>query len=179
MIELDKDAWDEFVYNFTDRLKNGYNIEIALNYFLDDYWAHLDNLAYEACEKEEVKESTEEYATKTYLREKTNTIWEYVYNLNREIGNLKKEVALLKEANDARQTYQPVNHPNNIPPLDWYKITANGNVPLSGVMNDTIATSGYMQVVDEPKYTQEEIDEWNSIRWTPKDKTDVRYDSMR
>ena len=131
MIELNKDNWDEFVYNFTDRLKNGYNIEIALNYFLDDYWAHLDSLAYEACKEEEtVKESPEEYATKTYLREKNQIIWEYVYNLNREINNLKKDVALLKEANDARTTlYGPVKYPNNIPPthdypLDWYKVTA-------------------------------------------------------
>ena len=156
MIELDKDAWDEFVCNFAGKLSVGCSIKDALNYFLDDYWAHLDSLAYEACKEEEtVKESPEEYATKTYLREKNQIIWEYVYNLNREINNLKKDVTLLKEANDARTTlYGPVKYPNNIPPthdypLDWYKVTANGNVPLSGVMNDTIATSGYMQHVHE------------------------------
>ena len=165
MIELDKDAWDEFVCNFAGKLSVGCSIKDALTYFLDDYWAHLDNLAYEACEKEEVKESTEEYATKTYLREKNQIIWDYVYNLNREIGNLKKDVALLKESNAARTTpYGPVKYPNNIPPthdypLDWYKVTANGNVPLSGKVTDA-------------QYTPEQIAEWNSIRWTPKDKTD-------
>ena len=160
MIELDKDAWDEFVCNFAGKLSVGCSIKDALNYFLDDYWAHLDNLAYEACEKEEVKESPEEYATKTYLREKNQIIWDYVYNLNREINNLKKEVTLLKEANAARTTpYGPVKYPNNIPPthdypLDWYKVTANGNVPVSGKVNDA-------------QYTQEQIDEWSKIRYTP------------
>ena len=91
MIDFDKETWDKFVSNFTDRLCNGYKVEIALKYFIEDYWATLDNLASEACEKEEVNESTEEYATKTYLREKNQIIWDYVYNLNREIGNLKKE----------------------------------------------------------------------------------------
>ena len=151
MIELDKDAWDEFVCNFAGKLSVGCSIKDALNYFLDDYWAHLDSLAYEACKEEEVKESTEEYATKTYLREKNQIIWDYVYNLNREIGNLKKDVALLKESNAARTTpYGPVKYPNNIPPthdypLDWYKITAH---------------------TDTPKYTQEQIDEWSKIRYT-------------
>lgn len=126
MIELDKRVWDDFVYTFTDRLKHGYTIEVALKYFVEDYWSVLDGLASEACEKEEVKESPEDYATKTYLREKNQILWDYVYNLNREIGNLKKEVALLKEANAARTaTYGPV------------------------------------------KYTQEQIDEWSKIRYTP------------
>ena len=150
MIELDKDTWDEFVCNFAGKLSVGCSIKDALNYFLDDYWAHLDSLAYEACEKEEVKESTEEYATKTYLREKTNTIWEYVYNLNREIGNLKKEVVLLKASNSSNDVYGPIKYPNNIPPthgysLDQYMVTAHA---------------------DTPNYTQEQIDEWSKIRYT-------------
>ena len=159
MIELDLKVWDGLVFEFGKRLGEGQTIDQSLSRFLDDYWSILDSISMEAGLREEnvIKESPEEYATKKYLREKNQIIWDYVYNLNREIGTLKKEVTLLKEANASRQIYQPVNHPNN--------------VPLSGVMNDTIATSGYMQVVDEPKYTQEEIDEWNSIRWTPKDKT--------
>jgi len=170
MIELDKDAWDEFVCNFAGKLSVGCSIKDALNYFLDDYWTVLDTMANQAVEKEEVKESTEEYATKTYLREKNQIIWDYVYNLNREIGNLKKDVALLKESNAARTTpYGPVKYPNNIP-MDWYKVTtqsnAQDNQPIKGLKNDTIATSGYMQVVD-PRYTQEQIDEWNNIRYTP------------
>ena len=175
MIELDKDAWDEFVCNFAGKLSVGCSIKDALNYFLDDYWAHLDNLAYEACEKEEVKESTEEYATKTYLREKNQIIWDYVYNLNREIGSLKKEVSLLKESNVTRTTtYGPIMYPNNIP-MDWYKVTTHSNAqdnqPIKGLKPEGFATSGYMQVTDK-KYTPEQIAEWNSIRWTPKDKTD-------
>ena len=160
MIELDKDAWDEFVSSFTGRLSVNYTIEDALKMFVEDYWTVLDTMANQAVEKEEVKESTEEYATKTYLREKNQIIWDYVYNLNREIGNLKKEVALLKEANAARTTpYGPVKYPNNIPPthdypLDWYKVTANGNIPVSGKVNDA-------------QYTQEQIDEWSKIRYTP------------
>ena len=150
MIELDKRVWDEFVCNFAGKLSVGCSIKDALNYFLDDYWAHLDNLAYEACKEEEVKESTEEYATKTYLREKTNTIWEYVYNLNREIGNLKKEVVLLKASNSSNDVYGPIKYPNNIPPthgysLDQYMVTAHA---------------------DTPNYTQEQIDEWSKIRYT-------------
>ena len=150
MIELDKDAWDEFVCNFAGKLSVGCSIKDALNYFLDDYWAHLDNLAYEACEKEEVKESTEEYATKTYLREKNQIIWDYVYNLNREIGNLKKEVVLLKASNSSNDVYGPIKYPNNIPPthgysLDQYMVTAHA---------------------DTPNYTQEQIDEWSKIRYT-------------
>ena len=147
MIDFDKETWDKFVSNFTDRLCNGYKVEIALKYFIEDYWATLDNLASEACEKEEVKESPEEYATKTYLREKNQIIWDYVYNLNREIGNLRKEIDLTKKAN------------------------AQDNQPLKGLMPEGFATSGYMQVTDK-KYTPEQIAEWNSIRWTPKDKTD-------
>ena len=160
MIELDKDNWDEFVSSFTGRLSVNYTIEDALKMFVEDYWTVLDTMANQACEKEEVKESTEEYATKTYLREKNQIIWDYVYNLNREIGNLKKDVALLKESNAARTTpYGPVKYPNNIPPthdypLDWYKVTANGNVPVSGKVNDA-------------QYTQEQIDEWSKIRYTP------------
>ena len=155
MIELEQKVWDDLVSKLANRLGEGFTLNHALHKFIDDYWTILDGLANEACEKEEVKESPEEYATKTYLREKNQIIWEYVYNLNREINNLKKDVTLLKEANDARTTlYGPVKYPNNIPPthdypLDWYKVTANGNVPLSGVMNDTIATSGYMQHVHE------------------------------
>ena len=150
MIELDKRVWDDFVSSFTGRLSVNYTIEDALKMFVEDYWTVLDTMANQACEKEEVKESTEEYATKTYLREKNQIIWDYVYNLNREIGNLKKEVALLKESNAARTTpYGPIKWPN-VPdyPLGWYKVTAHA---------------------DTPKYTQEQIDEWNSIR----------YDSMR
>lgn len=182
MIELDLKVWDGLVYEFGKRLGEGQTIDQSLSRFLDDYWSILDSISMEAGLREEnvIKESPEEYATKTYLREKNQIIWDYVYNLNREIGNLKKEVALLKEANAARQTYQPVNHPNNIPPLDWYKITANGNVPLSGVKEDRIHTTGYMQVVDEPKYTQEQINEWADIRYTPNEqKSELFYDSMR
>ena len=160
MIELDKRVWDDFVSSFTGRLSVNYTIEDALKMFVEDYWTVLDTMANQACEKEEVKESTEEYATKTYLREKNQIIWDYVYNLNREIGNLKKDVALLKESNAAKTTpYGPVKYPNNIPPthdypLDWYKVTANGNVPVSGKVNDA-------------QYTQEQIDEWSKIRYTP------------
>ena len=146
MIDFDKETWDKFVSNFTDRLCNGYKVEIALKYFIEDYWATLDNLASEACEKEEVKESPEEYATKTYLREKNQIIWDYVYNLNREINNLKKEDGLLKTHHDVKQPYAPIKWPN-VPdyPLDWYKVTAH---------------------TDTPKYTQEQIDEWSKIRYT-------------
>ena len=160
MIELDKRVWDDFVSSFTGRLSVNYTIEDALKMFVEDYWTVLDTMANQACEKEEVNESTEEYATKTYLREKNQIIWDYVYNLNREIGNLKKDVALLKESNAAKTTpYGPVKYPNNIPPthdypLDWYKVTANGNVPVSGKVNDA-------------QYTQEQIDEWSKIRYTP------------
>ena len=153
MIEFDKDTWDEFVSSFTGRLSVNYTIEDALKMFVEDYWEVLDSLSREAGLREEneiVKES-EEYATKTYLREKNQIIWDYVYNLNREIGNLKKDVALLKESNAARTTpYGPIKYPNNIPPthdypLDWYKVTAH---------------------TDTPKYTQEQIDEWSKIRYT-------------
>ena len=162
MIELDKDAWDEFVCNFAGKLSVGCSIKDALNYFLDDYWAHLDSLAYEACEKEEVKESTEEYATKTYLREKNQIIWDYVYNLNREIGNLKKEVALLKASNSSNDVYGPIKYPNNISPTHGYTLTSNAN---TFIIPEGFATSGYMQVVD-PKYTPEQIEEWSKIRYT-------------
>ena len=153
MIELDKRVWDDFVYTFTDRLKHGYTIEVALKYFVEDYWTVLDTMANQACEKEEVNESTEEYATKTYLREKNQIIWDYVYNLNREIGSLKKEVSLLKEANLTRTTtYGPIMYPNNIP-MDWYKVTthpnAQDNQPIKGLKPEGFATSGYMQVVED------------------------------
>ena len=160
MIELDKRVWDDFVSSFTGRLSVNYTIEDALKMFVEDYWTVLDTMANQACEKEEVKESTEEYATKTYLREKNQIIWDYVYNLNREIGNLKKDVALLKESNAAKTIpYGPIKNPNNIPPthgysLDQYMVTANGNVPISGKVNDA-------------QYTQEQIDEWSKIRYTP------------
>lgn len=153
MIELNEDNWYEFVYNFTNRLNVNYNVEECLKMFLDDYWAILDGLAYEAVEEEE--ESLD-----VYFDRKMKPIWDYVYNLNKENNKLKVEVALLKESNAAKVPYGPVKYPNNIPPtheypLDWYKVTANGNVPLSGSMNDTMATTGYMQVVDTTKYTTE------------------------
>ena len=183
MIELDKRVWDEFVSSFTGRLSVNYTIEDALKMFVDDYWAELDNLASQACsteaglrEENEIVKESEEYATKKYLREKNQILWDYVYNLNREIGNLKKEVALLKEANAARTTpYGPVKYPNNIPPthdypLDWYKVTTHSNSQdnqrIPGLMPEGFATSGYMQVTDK-KYTPEQIDEWNNIRYTP------------
>lgn len=185
MIELDKDTWYEFVYNFTNRLNANYNVEEALKMFVDDYWSELDNLASQACEDDDAKykpnyDPEKDFATKKYLEEKNNIIWNYVYALKAEISNLKAEVALLKEANAARTIpYGPIKYPNNIPPtheypLDWYKVTAHSNAQdnqrIPGLMPEGFATSGYMQVTDKkytPKYTQEELEAWSNIRYTP------------
>lgn len=178
MIELDKRVWDEFVSNFTGRLSVNYTIEDALKMFVEDYWTVLDTMANQACsteaglrEENEIIKESEEYATKTYLREKNQIIWDYVYNLNREIGNLKKEVGLLKTHHDVKQPYAPIKWPN-VPdyPLDWYKVTAHSNSQdnqrIPGLMPEGFATSGYMQVTDA-KYTPEQIKEWSNIRYTP------------
>lgn len=171
MIELNKDNWDEFVYNFTDRLCNGYNVEVALKYFLEDYWTVLDGLASESMEKddEEVEESLD-----VYFERKMNPIWEYVYTLNAEIDGLKKRVNLI----DQMKVYGPTpKYPNNVPPVPkFYPESIPGNVPPWKIIphangyvpnTDFMTTTGYFQKVEEPKYTQEELEAWSNIRYTP------------
>ena len=173
MIELDQKVWDGLVFEFGKRLGQGRTIEQSLMCFIDDYWSILDDLSSKAME-EEIEEPLD-----VCIDRMMKPMWDYVYNLNREISNLKKEVALLKESNAAKQYPLPIGgpgqkYPNNIPPthdypLDWYKVTAQcgamgGNVPLSSNLNDTIATTGYMQVVD-PKYTEEQMKEWAGLRF--------------
>lgn len=170
MIELKETQWNYFVDRFCNNMNNGYNIQESLKMFIQDYWNEMDYLANQAL-KEDEEESLD-----VYFERKMKPMWDYVYNLQKQVNNLQSKVGDLELHKN--QTYGPVKYPNNIPPthdypLDWYKVTAHcgdmgGNLSPS-CSNNAIATSGYMQVVDEPKYTQEEIDEWNSIRWTPKE----------
>lgn len=143
----DIENWDVLYQQFCmDITENGFSLEGALLNFIENY-TESDN-------------DEQEEPLDVYFERKMKPMWDYVYNLNKENNKLKVEVALLKESNAAKVPYGPVKYPNNIPPtheypLDWYKVTANGNVPLSGSMNDTMATTGYMQVVDTTKYTTE------------------------
>lgn len=170
MIELHQEIWDSFVIRFGTRLSRGHTIESALKQFVEDYWVELDNLASQACEDDDAKykpnyDPEKDFATKKYLEEKNNILWNYVYNLNREIGELKKKVNLIENM----KVYGPTpKYPNNVPPISgaWpsthtppWKITARE-------MNIPLATSGYMQTVDT-KYTPEQIAEWSNLRFTP------------
>lgn len=184
MIELKQEIWDSFVIRFGTRLSRGHTIESALKQFVEDYWVELDNLASQACEDDDAKykpnyDPEKDFATKKYLEEKNNILWNYVYNLNREIGELKKKVNLI----DNMKVYGPTpKYPNNVPsipgawpstheyPLDWYKVTAHSNAqdnqPIKGLTPERVATTGYMQTTDK-KYTPEQINEWGDIRYTP------------
>jgi hypothetical protein len=174
MIEFKKDTWEEFVCNFAGKLSVGYTIEDALKNFLKDYWTELDVLSREAG----LKDDEEEESLDVCIDRMMKPMWDYVYNLNREISKLKADVALLKESNAAKQYPLPIGgpgqkYPNNIPPthdypLDWYKVTAHSNAKdnqrIPGLIPEGFATSGYMQVVD-PKYTQEQMEEWAGLRF--------------
>jgi len=168
MIEFEKDTWEEFVCNFAGKLSVGYTIEDALKNFLKEYWTVLNVLESKAMEEEK------EESLDAYFERRMKPVWNYVYNLNREIGKLKADVALLKEADAARtMTYGPIKYPNNIPPtheypLDWYKVTAHSNAQdnqrIPGLMPEGFATTGYMQVVD-PKYTAAQMKDWSGLRF--------------
>jgi hypothetical protein len=170
MIELKQETWDVFVARFGNRLGAGCSTEHALKMFIEDYWTELDRLAMEAGPKED-NEEVEELDIDDYFERKLKPIWDYVYNL-------QKQVNLLEQL----KVYGPTPKwtPNNVPPVSQpvpvgfpyiipdthaptWKITctnANDNVPLSG-----IATTGYIKTVEEPKYTKEEIEEWSKIRF--------------
>lgn len=178
MIELEQKVWDDLVSKLGNRLGEGFTLNHALHKFIDDYWTVLDGLASQACEDDDAKykpnyEPEKDFATKKYLEEKNNILWNYVYDLKREIGELKKKVNLI----DNMKVYGPTpKYPNNIPPtheypLDWYKVTAHSNAqdnqPLKGLSPESFATTGYMQVTDT-QYTPEQIEEWSKVRFVPK-----------
>lgn len=111
MIELDKDTWDKFVSNFTDRLmRDGYSADYALKCFVNEYWMVLDSLASKA--EEEGKEE-DYYVTKPYLHENTGKLWDYVYNLQKQVNSLQSKIGDLET--HKTQTYGPVKWPNNVP----------------------------------------------------------------
>jgi hypothetical protein len=175
MIELNQKVWNELVFDFGKRLGQGRTIDQSLQCFLEDYWTELDNMASQAsvAKYKPDYEPEKDFVTKKYLEEKNNILWNYVYNLNREIGELRKKVNLI----DNMKVNGPTpKYPNNIPPtheypLDWYKITAHSNAqdnqPIKGLTPGRVATTGYMQVTDA-QYTPEQIEEWSKVRFTPK-----------
>jgi len=163
MMELEKKVWDDFVDTFTDRLKHGYSIEVALKYFIEDYWSLLDGLSNEA-----LREDDEE-PLDVYFERKMKPMWDYVYNLQKQVNNLQSKVGDLELHKN--QAYGPVKYPNNFYPdvtpipgnVPRWKIEphANGYVPNT----DFMTTTGYFQTVEEPKYTQEQLNEWSNLMY--------------
>ena len=132
MIELDKDTWYEFVYNFTNRLNANYNVEECLKMFVEDYWSILDGLAGKAMEEEK------EESLDIYFERKMKPMWDYVYNLEKLLVEQQRHIDELKFS---KQKYGggglKAEYPSN-------------SVPL-GACGGHIHTTGYMQT----QYTQE------------------------
>lgn len=147
MMELKETQWNYFVDRFCNNMNNGYNIQESLKMFIQDYWVELDYLSNQAM-NEDTQEDEEE-SLDVYFERKLKPMWDYVCTLQKQVNNLQSKVGDLELHKN--QTYGPMKYPNNIPPthdypLDWYKVTANGNVPLSS-------------------YSVDQINEWGDVRF--------------
>lgn len=154
MMELEKKVWDDFVDTFTDRLKHGYSIEVALKYFIEDYWSLLDGLSNEA-----LREDDEE-PLDVFFERKMKPMWDYVYNLQKQVNSLESRCPQKYGLSTDSKVYPNWNSPQ--PTM----CDANGAVGSAGDggSGPGFATSGYMQVVDQ-KYTPEQLEEWSKIRF--------------
>lgn len=130
-----------------------YNLRDIMGIIYDTY---IDD---ECCEESDESEDLD-----VYFERKMKPMWDYVYNLQKQINKIEmhKPVLIPSVAAPAWQ-----NPPAGRPPydLDWYKVTcdANGNVPLGGN--------------DASKYTPptpEQLEEWRNLRFAPQDSVSER-----
>lgn len=168
--------WEKLVQYFLDDLKDGVTVSTALEDFIISYAKKENISSYKVDEwdEEQYNEPKKEESRDVYFERKMKPIWDYVYNLQKQYTNLLNRVTELEKASrpfgpaNAFGPAYPTQTPPQVPnyygpagdPLDWYKVTnhADGNDASK------FQTTGYIKV-EEPKYTQEEIEAWNNIRF--------------
>lgn len=161
-----QDDWDDIVKLFIYDLSNtDISLDKALHLFLNNYTGICRRFE-EEC-SEDISEEFQEEPLDVYFERKLKPMWDYVYNLQKQVNNLHSKVGDLELHKN--QAYGPVKYPNNFYPdvipgnVPPWKITphANGYVPNT----DFMTTTGYFQTVEEPKYTQEQIKEWSNLMY--------------
>lgn len=135
-----QDDWNDIVKLFIYDLSKDVSLDQALQYFASNYTEICQRFE-EEC-SEDTFEENEEESLDVYFERKMKPMWDYVYDLQKQVNNIEMH----KPLTPSRFTTGSQN-----PPVSPYTCDANGNVPLGGN--------------DASKFTPEELEAWSNIRF--------------
>lgn len=146
-----QDDWNDIVKLFIYDLSKDVSLDQALQYFASNYTEICQRFE-EEC-SEDTFEENEEEPLDVYFERKMKPMWDYVYNLQKQVNNIEMHKPLIPS----------VTAPGWQNPPGGYKVTcdANGNVPLSSTMNDSISFPNTVTV--NTNWTDEQLEEWSNI----------------
>lgn len=121
-----QEDWNNIVKLFIYDLSKDVTLDQALQFFASNYTEICQKFADECAE--EVVEDEKEESLDVYFERKMKPMWNYVYDLQKQINKIEMSKPLIPS----------VNAPAWQNPPGGYKVTcdANGNVPLSSISND-------------------------------------------
>jgi hypothetical protein len=105
MREITNDEWNSLIINFQENQFYDCTLSECLENFIFEYGVLLENAKNEEGMKVDFEKDT---------NTKINNLWDYMYNLQRQINTLNSKIGDLES--HKTQTYGPVKYPNNIPP---------------------------------------------------------------
>ena len=142
-----QEDWNNIVKLFIYDLSKDVTLDQALQFFASNYTEICQKFADECAE--EVVEEEKEESLDVYFERKMKPMWNYVYDLQKQINKIEMSKPLIPSVN-APAWQNPAIGPA-YPTTYKVMCDANGNVPLGGN--------------DASKFTPEQIEEWSKIRY--------------